>query len=142
MPIPPLTAEGLLPPGVHDCSLAEIRDRFAPWPLGSANRRRLMLKLEEYVNALRGTTWFAWVAVDGSFTSGKAEPNDIDLVVVVRGTPTGIPPVEYNLLHRRRVEVKYGFDILLGNEDVARRHLDFFQKTRDGAPKGILRVVA
>jgi hypothetical protein len=44
MPIPDLDQGGFLPPGVHDCSLEEIGERFARFQV-SDRRMRLFDKL-------------------------------------------------------------------------------------------------
>jgi len=55
---------------------------------------------------------------------------------------TQVLPFEYNLISRRRVKAGYQFDALVAPEASAAldRHMAFFQRSRDGTPKGILRV--
>ena len=45
MPIPELNAAGLLPEGIYDCSLEEVRERFGMF-LTSDHRPRLFEKLQ------------------------------------------------------------------------------------------------
>ena len=81
MSIPALDAMGLLPAGVHECTLEEIGDAFG----GSSDGHRRDL--------FKNLVWFAGEAkrlgigqvlyVDGSYTTGKAHPNDIDIVLVL-----------------------------------------------------------
>ena len=144
MPIPDLTLEGLLPVGIHECTLAEVKERFGRYSLPPV-RHDLTEKLAEFLSAARARNVVVWVAVDGSYVTHKAEPGDIDLVVVVRADfdlADQRLPVDYNLTSKRRVKQRYGFDVLVANEGTTNLedHLTFFQRTRDGRPKGILKV--
>jgi hypothetical protein len=85
--------------------------------------------------------------VNGSYVTAKPDPNDIDMVVVVSGThdfSADLTPRDYNLLSKRRVRQRFGFDIVLaraGTTEVSETAA-FFQQIR-GAPsqrKGILRI--
>jgi hypothetical protein len=102
MPIPDLDEEGFLPAGVHDCSLAEIGDRFGRFQ-GSDRRCRLFEKLDAYVSETGRIGLIAELVVDGSFVTGKPEPNDVDLVIALDpGIALGadFPPCQY--LYSRR----------------------------------------
>jgi hypothetical protein len=87
------------------------------------------------------------VLVDGSFVTATPEPNDIDIVVVVSANhdlAADFQPSEYNVLSKRRVNRRFGFDLLVaraGSEEY-RRYVGFFQQVRlePGRKKGILRV--
>jgi hypothetical protein len=78
--LPPLTEEGELPAGVHPASLSEVRSRFG---LGSARRKTLILRLERIHRAARATGHLARFVVFGSFVTGKPEPQDVDLFLVM-----------------------------------------------------------
>lgn len=143
--IPALTDAGLLPEGVHTCSLEEVRERFGRFDR-SDRRSQLTKKLAEFVGELKSTGLVAWVGVDGSYVTSKPEPDDVDLVVVLRAEhdfSQELPPTDYNLVSKRKVRARFGFDVLVAPEDspALREHLDFFQLTRDGVAKGILKVV-
>ena len=52
MPIPNLSEQGLLPPGIYDCSLEEIGERFGTFQ--STDRRpRLYEKLQAFLQQVR-----------------------------------------------------------------------------------------
>ena len=96
MPIPDLQ-NGLLPPGVHDCSIEEARARFGSFQ-GSDRRPRLFAKLEQYLNEVRTTRLVARVVLDGSFVTAIPDPNDIDLVLLLRpghDFSAALQPFEY-----------------------------------------------
>jgi len=76
----PLTDEGELPAGVHLASLSEVRARFG---LGSARRKTLILRLERIHRVARATGHLARFVVFGSFVTGKPEPQDVDLFLVM-----------------------------------------------------------
>ena len=119
MPIPTLTDEGFLPLGVHDCSLAELRDVFGSFR-SNDRRPQLFRKLEEFLRALKGTSIEMSVIVDGSFVTREAEPNDIDLILVLPSDWQFNPdasPSEYNVLSRTRVKRLWGFDLLIARAD-------------------------
>ena len=83
MPIPTLDTDGLLPAGIFDCTLAELRERFGRFQV-SDQRTRLFARLEELVAAMQRSGLFEALLVDGSFVTAKPAPNDIDLVAVLR----------------------------------------------------------
>jgi hypothetical protein len=113
MPIPPLDATDFLPEGIHVSTLDEIGARFGQFQT-SDRRVRLFSRLQEYMKRLAATAFVEEIIVDGSFVSNKDQPEDIDLVVVLRGDwdmRADLRPFEYNVLARRRVRREFGFDI-------------------------------
>ena len=82
--IPALTQSGLLPPGRHPATMAEIKDFFVEQAPNVDRRRRIFRAFELYAEVIgdvleRGTFW-----VDGGFCSHKsAPPEDIDLAVLI-----------------------------------------------------------
>jgi len=52
--IPQLDSSGLLPTGIHDCALNDLRARFDSFQ-GSDARPRLMAKLEAFVDEVRAS---------------------------------------------------------------------------------------
>lgn len=100
--IPDLTREGLLPVGVHETTLAEVRHRFGGL---NAVRRKLMKGLEA-VAALAGKVGAREMYLDGSFVTGKDKPGDWDAVLVAPvGTNCASPEV-LRLVLRVRLESK------------------------------------
>jgi hypothetical protein len=102
MPIPPLDDEGFLPPGIHDCTLEEVGERFGTLR-GSERRGRLFARLQDYVRDLRRTGLAIALLIDGSFVTGRPDPNDIDLVLVLKryhDFTVDLRPFEYNTVYR------------------------------------------
>ena len=149
MPVPPLTAAGLLPVGIHDATLHEIGEAF-----GKANDARAALfaslkaffgELSVFGSLIKG------VYVDGSFVTSKAVPGDIDLVVV--HDEDDFPALDdhphADYLHEDLAKERYGFDLFV--EFDATTMVRFFQRVSTefalehglaaGHSKGIIRVV-
>jgi hypothetical protein len=146
MPIPALTADGYLPEGIHDCTLQELADRFGQFQRTDA-RSALFRRLEVFVRDVAGTGFFTAIIIDGSFVSGVDEPNDIDLILVLKSShdfaaPTR--PFEYNIVSRHQVRRRYRFDVLIGKEhsEQLARHIAFFAGVRDNDSihKGMVRL--
>ncbi len=82
MPIPPLQANGTLPPGEHHTTVAEI---IAVFPATTIERQELNQALQDIQPALTKLKTLApdMIAyVDGSYVTSKPSPNDIDLLVL------------------------------------------------------------
>ena len=147
MPIPAFTDHGLLPTGLHECTVAEIRERFGGSGYG-AGRHELMARLEDYVRDLRTTQLVAWVIVDGSFVTSKEVPGDIDLLVVLpkdHDMQRELRPFEENPLSRRWVAKRYQFDAFTAVEGTSYldEHTAFFQQVKGSHQlrKGLLKVI-
>lgn len=146
MAIPAFTAEGWLPEGTHDCTLDEAATRFGAFQR-TDRRPQLWAKFLAFVREARACAWIEALVVDGSFVTAVPTPNDIDFIVVVsaqHGFAHDFSPSEYNVLSRRRVQQRFGFDLLVARADSEeyQHYVAFFQQVR-GAPqrtKGLLRM--
>ena len=146
MPVPALNEDGFLPPGIHDCTLDEIRGRFGAFQ--SIDRRpRLFATLLAFVAEARASGIVVALVINGSFTTGKPDPNDIDLVVVLRRAGrfvADMPPSQYNVISKRRVRRRHGFDILLARQGTEEEDdaVGFYQQIRGRSTqrKGVLRI--
>ena len=146
MAIPPLNAYGWLPEGIHDCTLEEVASQFGVFQR-SDRRPVLWASFLEFVREAKACGWIDAIVIDGSFVTAEATPNDIDLIVVVSAShefSADFNPSEYNVLSKRRVNQRFGFDLLVAraNSEEYHRYVAFFQQVRL-APlrkKGILRI--
>ena len=148
MPVPALDAHGLLPLGVHECSLDEIQAAFC-W---NAHRTSLFQGLQDFIDqcwrplGIRADFW-----IDGSFTRKKELPDDIDLVAdVSHVAETDMVPVI--LLHYFNARNKAAFHVDFWYKHPMLPHdlTEFFQYAGLKAaaelsldakhPKGILKV--
>ena len=146
MPIPSLNQDGLLPVGIHDCTLAELKIRFGVFQ-SNDQRPRLFARLESFLAEVRAAGLVRSVLVDGSFVTSKPDPNDIDLVVVVlsgHDYTADLLPSQYNVLSKFRVRKRFGFDMVAVREGTAEFDdaAAFFRQVRNRPHlrKGILRL--
>jgi hypothetical protein len=147
--IPPLE-DGVLPEGVHDCAIDEI-DRIFGRFQRSDRRIKLIARLKAYLDDARKSRLITAVLVNGSFVTAKEEPNDIDLLVILKPDIAwdSLRPFEYNAVSKRVVRRTYNFDALVYPEGSPgyEKALSLFQAVRPDADytaktrKGILRVV-
>src|SRR5437764_6785983 len=77
--IPPFRQDGYLPEGIHQTTEAEVTFRFGTQ---SRRRRRLALRLRRWIELGRAVG-ARRLLVDGSFVTAKAEPNDVDAVMLL-----------------------------------------------------------
>jgi hypothetical protein len=146
MPIPPLNAEGFLPPGAFDCSLVELKARFATFQ-GSDRRGVLFDRLQELISAMAKSKLFEALVVDGSFVTAAPNPNDIDLIAVLRfghNFEEDLPVSKYSLVSRSLLRRRFGFDALVAESGSAlyNKYVEFFSRVRGspGIRKGLLRI--
>ncbi|MBI5774445.1 MAG: hypothetical protein HZA89_11965 [Verrucomicrobia bacterium] len=146
MPVPALNDDGFLPPGIWDCKLAELRERFGIFS-GSDQRPRLFARLDDLFQTLQRSGLFETLLVDGSFVTAKPAPNDIDLVAVLlpgHDFERDLPMSEYALVSRAMLRRRYGFDVVIAEKDspLCKTYVEFFSRVRDnpGASKGLLRL--
>ena len=147
MPIPALDQHGLLPAGVHDCAPDEIKTAFGSFQT-TDQRPKLFQKLSALIAEVRVARFARCLLIDGSFVTVKPEPNDIDLVLVLplaHDLTADLPPTQYNLVSKRRVQKRFGFDIVTVRENTLEydEAVAFFQQVRHqpALRKGILRLL-
>lgn len=148
MAIPQLLDSGLLPPGVHSCTLAEAEARFVP-DGASEKRRALWESLRAFLAWITPMQCFEAIYLDGSFITDKVEPSDIDCILEVSLTAP-FPPEGFQALDQPRVKAQFGLDVYARHPSMQNDFALFFQyvKVRDcharglpnGARKGILRI--
>ena len=147
MSIPSLDAHGLLPAGVHDCTLMEIKASFT-W---NRHRQRLYRGFASCFKDELRARFAAPILVDGSFVTSAEVPNDVDVVLdaMQASREEQGQCQKFWYFHQRRLMSKYRVDLALnlpGQEDMAA----FFQGLRaldakvagldERHRKGILRI--
>ena len=146
--IPPLE-DGVLPEGVHECTFEELELAFGQFQR-SDRRVSLIARLKDYLEEASRSGLVVAVIIDGSFVTAKDEPEDIDLIVVLKSDVNweSLRPFEYNAVSKRMIKQMYRFDAFPypeGSSDY-KRLLNFFQDVRPKAAytakarKGVLRV--
>ena len=137
---------------MHTCTLEEIAGRFGRFER-STRRQRLTEALERYVNEVRALGVADALIIDGSYVTTKPEPNDIDMILVLRNElqlGKESTPAEYNVGSTRIVRRRFGFDVLTVVQDSARyvEYMELFSRIRRADPdlrtgqanKGVLRI--
>ncbi|MCP4168627.1 MAG: hypothetical protein GY759_22410 [Chloroflexi bacterium] len=144
MTLPETNEQSDLPPGVHQATLQEISERFG----GKTTRRHLlMLRLERIYKLVVETGHLARFIVFGSFTTAKAEPNDVDIFLLMEDSfnfdqTSG----ETRLLFDHRTAQDYfGCSVFwirrLAAFDGEQATIEHWQIKRDGKLRGIIEIV-
>ena len=143
--IPPFSAAGTLPPGIHDAEdWSEVVRRFG----GTVRRAELLGKLRLGLNSLRDAGC-PWVLLDGSFVTSKPDPNDVDGCWQLEPTMdlTRLNPcflLQRPFTDKRLQKDLYGMDFYRANQVEAasgKPFPAFFQTDRQGDARGIVRLV-
>lgn len=149
MPIPSFDRFGLLPGGIHECTIKEVEVDLA-W---NDERRRLTGLLQEFIVVELAPRFNVVppVVLDGSYVSKKASPNNINLVLELSDLPDG-DKWEGQLLFHRTAELfrLYQIEILPGLNGLKQDFVDLLQTLRPQTAfekglhhshrKGVLRV--
>ena len=147
MAIPDLDEHGLLPAGVHDCSVDEIVGMFG-W---NPHRRDLVRRLSRFLAREIRHRFSEPVYVDGSFVTDKETPDDVDVVLDMRCAADDRQFLAFKIMtaERDRFRRVYSVDFWINLPD-ENDFSDFFQylgvktaryKGLDSAyRKGILRL--
>ncbi|MBI3850799.1 MAG: hypothetical protein HY298_11075 [Verrucomicrobia bacterium] len=140
--LPDFNQRGDLPEGIHAATLEAVLARF-----GKSPRRAVIARRLERIHALaRSTGHLARFIVFGSFITGKPEPNDVDIFLLmddsfdVRQVSTEARlvfdhAVAQNLLGASVFWIRRA--AALGGEEVTLSH---WQIKRDGGKRGIVEV--
>lgn len=140
--IPDFDKNGNLPTGIHWSSLEEIKKKLC----FSKKRITLITGLELAIKALI-KAGCKTIYIDGSFTTSKHDPNDIDVCWVENVDLNKLNLIEPTLLDfdngRRNQKQKFGCEFFPADwiakpPDVI--FIDFFQSDRNNNPKGIIGI--
>ncbi len=141
MPIPEFTVDGLLPAGQHECTFSEFRASMG----FNLTRRALALQFRQFLHNLPDLSAVAYIIANGSFVQNVTGPSDLDAVLVVESIEDGAPgQLLLHWVNQRHVDTRarLGCDVYVADPPlVAEYWLRRFGTTKDGRPKGMLRVV-
>nr|DAW30989.1 MAG TPA: hypothetical protein [Caudoviricetes sp.] len=143
MAIPNFNSNGILPEGIYEATLEEIKDFFCSY--GDKERRKNLLNsLCKYIEDVKKHDVEFYICIDGSYVTKKEYPGDLDVLIVY--------DFEYNnkewkeLVCDEVAKFKYkGLQILpafldsYGEEEL----IDFAQDVKDNylLRKGIIKVI-
>lgn len=111
MPIPDFI-ENVLPQGVHECTVAEVEERFGRFQR-SDRRFELTDRLKRYLDAARQSGVVKAVIINGSYATALDEPDDIDLIAVLHAGfdwSRELKPYQSNVIDKRAIRRDYRFD--------------------------------
>lgn len=138
----------LLPAGLHPMDEAQLDAHFVDPFNGSTTRRMLVSGLRAYLSALRraGVEFEVWL--DGSFTTQKVDPNDVDLVVfadaaALNGLSPTLQTYLSGLFDRTSAKRQFGCDVLFapaGDVNLRSYWRGWYGFDRLEQPKGIARL--
>ena len=137
--MPDFQVDGLLPPGIHDCTWAEIVGRF-----GSSPYRQTVLAGLEEATRLLARAKCRRLYVDGSFVTRKPFPGDFDACWEPAGVDVSLlDPIFLDFRnHRAAQKARFRGELFLSTSVADGRgttFLDFFQIDKaTGKPKGIV----
>jgi hypothetical protein len=142
--LPEFNKNGFLPEGVWDCDFNEFAKRFAIFRR-SERRLKLFENLEELLKETVSTGWVQEIIIDGSYVTGKDEPGDIDLILVLfpEYDEIAVPFWASRILNAGYLSRKYRFDVKIEpfGSIGYRKYIDFFQKVTDSDErKGVVRL--
>ena len=130
----------VLPPGIHDATLLELRDRFAM----NGRRKTLYEGLLKACEALK-LAGCQVVYIDGSYTTAKLMPNDIDVCWDPIGVDANkLDPVFLDFSDSRKAQkLKFGGEFFPSSSKADGIHTFVVYFTTDketGKEKGIVRI--
>jgi uncharacterized protein DUF6932 len=115
----------------------------------STTRAQLILGLQRFLNALRkiGIPFEVWI--DGSFTTNKENPNDVDLVAFASTADVNsLDPVKQHrlagLFERITTRHSFGCDVLFSvaeDQNLRSYWRGWYGFDREEQPKGIARIM-
>ena len=141
--IPTFDERGLLPLGLHESTISEIRA-----VLGFTERRkRLIDGLERFVRIWSDSGFLEYSVIDGSFATDKPEPGDIDMLLVPNDETLSSLPADFRYLaashsyDRDFTKREFGCEafVMVGKYDLD-DWLDFFGADRRGRRRGLIRL--
>jgi hypothetical protein len=144
MPLPDFNEFGDLPEGIHPASLAEVVARFGS---GTPQRVAVTDRLRRIYQLVAATGYLDRLVVFGSYVSDVNEPNDVDVILVMRNDFRSEDcPAEPAVLFdyaRANDELRASIfwirpDMLLG--EPLEQFLASWQVKRDGRRRGIVEI--
>lgn len=148
MPVPNFTEQGILPEGVHPCTLLEAQHALST----NDARSQIWDGLIDFLDWTLQLPQPTALLIDGSYVTDKPLPNDVDVVVDVTGCTSAEQTAWFHAFQTDHLYVKqtfrvdfYPFVIGSGNDFSAYfQYIRVEEALRRGIPphvrKGILRV--
>ena len=145
MSLPAFNQEGDLPPGVYRATLSEVIQRFG---MGTVQRSIVADRLSRVYQLAASTRQLARFVVFGSFVTSKAEPEDVDIVMLMEDTfDLGSVSGEAALVFQHMdADAHFGASVFwtrrsgaMGGEQAM---IEYWQIRREGGQRGIVEIVS
>jgi hypothetical protein len=142
--LPDFNEEGELPVGVHPATLSETLARFGQ---GTVQRRAVAERLVRIHELAASTGSLARFVVFGSFVTGKPEPNDVDVVLIMEdafdvASTTGEAALVFQ---HGEAHAHFGASIFWTRRSSAfggeQAMVEYWQVRRGGGRRGIVEIV-
>jgi hypothetical protein len=144
VPLPQFNDFGDLPPGFHQATLDEVVGRFSG---GTARRDACTQRLIHVVDLPRRTGQLQRLIVFGSYITAKLEPNDVDIILVMRDSfrLQECPTESAGLFDHALAQARYGASIFwirpaLLIAEALEDFVGYWQVKRDGEKRGIVEI--
>lgn len=144
MALPPFNEVGDLPPGVYRATLAEVLERFGQ---GTVQRRAVADRLNRIYQLAASTGQVARFVVFGSFVTEKAEPNDVDIILLMEDAfdLASVKGEAALVFQHTEADAHFGASVFwarrsgaLGGEQAM---IEYWQVRREGGRRGIVEIV-
>lgn len=145
MSIPAFNNDGDLAPGVYRATLDEVLQRFGQ---ESMQRGAVAQRLKRIYELAVSTGELARFVVFGSFVTSKAEPRDVDIIMIMSDQfDLGSVPAETSLIFQHmEADAHFGASIFwcrqsgaMGGEQAM---IEYWQTRREGGKRGIVEIVS
>lgn len=136
--------QGNLATGIHQLKADEALQHFGA---GSARRAFLGGKLRELLDLARATGLVRRIYLFGSFASTKENPNDLDLLLILKPglADTELQGAALDLVDHERARLRFSADVFWVREDVGsdvlRLLLGTYSIDRQKRSRGIVEVI-
>lgn len=140
--------EPLYPAGFHDISHSDLENIFVKPFEENEKRKYLLGRFVDFMEKLREFELNVEVWLDGSFSTSKPEPGDIDILIIFDNDEINKLQIQQRtalteLFDRDLSKIRYSIDVLLlPSNDVNLRSYwrGWFGFSRSEQPKGIPRL--
>ena len=105
--IPSFNDNGHLPPGIHETTLEEFKTRFVDGVQESTTRADVFSGYTRYCADLSKLDLIIKQWLDGSFTTSKVNPNDIDVISHLDAMKIGNNKSIYDQVYRLIINKKH-----------------------------------
>jgi hypothetical protein len=144
MPLPYLDTAGEMPAGLHRATIDEVVARFGS---GSPRREAVASRLLRIYRTARETDRLERFIILGSFVTAKSDPNDVDIILVMRDDFVLKECVEGSrmLFEHDQAEREFGASVFWIRPSLlfepVEEFLAYWQVKRDRMRRGIVEVI-